>query len=60
VISFQDPTILKDINEHSYYDVASYILFSDKDFRRVFPTRAFGIYEKEFEMTKKFSIMVRN
>ena len=39
--------------------MASYILFSDKDFRKVFPSKAFGIYEKEFSMTNKFSIMIR-
>lgn len=29
VITFLDPTILKPISEHTYYDVGSYIIFSN-------------------------------
>lgn len=59
IITFQDPTILKGINEHSYYDVGSYILFSNEDHRTVFKNKSFGVQEKEYEITGKFSIMVR-
>jgi len=54
-----NPTILKSINEHSYYDVGSYIIFSNEDFRTVFKNKAFGIFEREYEVTEKFSIMIR-
>ncbi len=59
IITFLDPTSLKNINEHTYYDVGSYTLFSDEDFRTVFKNKCFGIYEKEYEVTKKFSMMIR-
>lgn len=59
MITFIDPTILKAIHEHTYYDVGSYIIFSNEDYKTVFKNRVFGIYQKEFEYTNKFSIMIR-
>jgi hypothetical protein len=59
VITFIDPTILKGISEHTYYDVGSYIIFSNEDYKTVFKNKMFGIYSKEFEYTNKFSIMIR-
>jgi hypothetical protein len=60
IITFLDPTILKSINEHSYYDVGSYIIFSNEDYATVFKNKAFGIYQREHAVTDKFSIMIRN
>lgn len=59
IINFTDPTILKPINEQSYYDVGSYTLFSGEDQRTVFKNKTFGIYSKELEHTGKFCIMIR-
>lgn len=59
IITFTDPTILKTINEHSYYDVGSFILFSNEDFKSVFKNKAFGIFDKSFQKTGKCSIMIR-
>lgn len=39
-----NPSILKGINEHTEYDVGSYITFSNEDFRTVFKNKAFGIF----------------
>lgn len=59
IITFTDPTILKPINEQSYYDVASYTLFSSEDHKAVFKNKPFGIYSKELEHTEKFCVMIR-
>lgn len=59
VLTFIDPTILKNINEHTYYDVGSYIIFSNEDYKTVFKNKMYGIYNREFEYTNKFSIMIR-
>jgi len=59
IITILDPTILKSINEHSYYDVGSYIIFSNEDYKTVFKNKVFGIYQKEHNLTNKFSIMIR-
>ncbi len=58
-ITFLDPTILKPIGEHTYYDVGSYIIFSNEDYRTLFKNKPFGIFNLEFEYTNKFSIMIR-
>jgi hypothetical protein len=39
--------------------VGSYVLFSNEDYRTVFKNKAYGIHEKEHELTDKFSIMMR-
>ena len=59
MITFIDPTILKPIGDHTYYDVGSYIIFSNEDYKTVFKNKMFGIYNREFDYTNKFSIMVR-
>jgi len=59
IITFTDPTILKPISEHSYYDVGSYTLFSSEDQKAVFKNKPFGIYSKELDHTEKFCVMIR-
>lgn len=46
MITFLDPTILKSISEHTFYDVGSYIIFSNEDYKTVFKNKMFGIYNK--------------
>ena len=41
-----DPTILKRINEHTEYDIGSYILFNNEDYNKVFRAGSFGNYGK--------------
>lgn len=42
-----DPTILKTIDEHSEYDVGSFALFRNDDFKKIFKHSAFGNYDKK-------------
>lgn len=55
-----DPTILKTIDEHSEYDVGSYALFRNDDFKKMFKHGAYGNYDKnEWAQTQKFAIQIR-
>lgn len=42
--SIIDPTIVKNINEHTEYDVGFYCLFSSEDMKRAFKHHCFGQY----------------
>jgi hypothetical protein len=59
-MTIPDPTIFKDISKHSIYDIGSYVVFSNDDYKKVFKHGSFGNYlKKEFEETKKFGIQIR-
>lgn len=59
-MTLPDPTIFKDINAHSIYDIGSYVVFSNDDYNRVFKHGCFGNYsQREYEETNKFGIQIR-
>lgn len=41
-----DPTIFKDISHHSIYDIGSYVVFSNDDYKKVFKHGGYGNYHK--------------
>ena len=42
-----DPSIVKPIIEHIYYDVGSFCLYSESDMEKVFKHGSFGRYTDE-------------
>jgi hypothetical protein len=46
VMTLPDPSIFKEINKHSIYDIGSYIVFSNDDYKKVFKHGMFGNYDK--------------
>lgn len=59
-MTIPDPSIFKEINKHSIYDIGSYVVFSNDDYKKVFKHGSFGNYSKnEYENTKKFGIQIR-
>ena len=59
-MTLPDPSIFKEINQHSVYDIGSYMVFSNDDYKKVFKHGAFGNYDaNEYKSTKKFGIQIR-
>lgn len=59
-MTIPDPTIFKEINKHSVYDIGNYTVFSNDDYKKVFKHGSYGNYDKnEFDVTKKFGIQIR-
>lgn len=59
-MTIPDPTIFKEITKHSVYDIGSYTVFSNDDYKKVFKHGSFGNYnQNEYESTKKFGIQIR-
>lgn len=55
-----DPTILKQVYEHSEYDIGFYCLYSQDDMKKVFKHGCFGLYtDQEYASTRKFGIQIR-
>ena len=56
-----DPSTLKDINDHTFYDIGWYINFLQEDMERYFKHECFGNYSlKEYFATKKFGVQIRS
>ena len=59
-MTLPDPSIFKEINQHSIYNIGSYIVFSNEDYKKVFKHGSFGNYDKkEYQHSKKFGIQIR-
>lgn len=59
-MTIPDPTIFKEINKHSIYDIGSYAVFSNDDYKKVFKHGSFGNFDSnEYKSTKKFGIQIR-
>jgi hypothetical protein len=46
VMTLPDPSIFKEMNKHSIYDIGSYIVFSNDDYKKVFKHGMFGNYDQ--------------
>lgn len=59
-MTLPDPSIFKEINQHSIYDIGSYIVFSNDDYKKVFKHGSFGNYDQgEYKYVNKFGIQIR-
>ncbi len=59
-MTLPDPSIFKEMNKHSIYDIGSYVVFSNDDYKKIFKHGMFGNYqENEYKLTQKFGIQIR-
>jgi hypothetical protein len=45
-MTLPDPSIFKEIHQHSVYDIGSYMVFSNDDYKKVFKHGSFGNYDE--------------